>query len=319
MSLFGPPLPTKNGNTYIVVITDSYSKLGRAIPSSKMTATHVVYVSLDPRVLPYGIPDHLLMDSGSQFVSKFFAALCGFLGMKHLTRTIEQPQKYGQVEEYNKTIVTRIRIWVAENQYNSDIFVRPLTYAYSNQVYQSKVVTPFSHVLTRHLPGVATSDFPSVVLSDLSCNVSLRILRSHLLARLAFLREKVEKRLAAVRKRYKNDSDRRLLETPVFKTNSLEFVDGPLLLVSTNSSKTNDKPTYKKSTTRDDGPYRIITFQQYTLIIDENGVPNTITIDRAGPAPSDNTKAGIEKEMNATEGEKAIVNNEHQLPEGKAM
>lgn len=124
------PLPrTTSGNQYAIVITDRYSKVTRAIPTSKTASTHAANIFFEHWVIPYGIPKYLLTDNGPQFTSKFFAMICSLLGVKHLTTTAYHPQTKGQVEHYNKTIVTRLRHYVAEHQRDWDTLVQPLTYA----------------------------------------------------------------------------------------------------------------------------------------------------------------------------------------------
>lgn len=65
------------------------------------------------------------------------------------------------------------------------------------------------------------------------------------------------------------------------------------------------------------GPFRAITVPQHTLTIDENGVANTLSIDRATHAPSENTNASVGGEEIAIKGEEITVNNEQQALEGK--
>jgi len=113
----------------VIVITDRYSKLTRAIPVASITAPHVASIFVDHWVIPYGIPEQILSDNGKQFVSKFFAALCAFLGAKLTTTTAYHPQCNGQTERYNKTIIARLRHYVDEHQSDWDEFVQPLTYA----------------------------------------------------------------------------------------------------------------------------------------------------------------------------------------------
>lgn len=82
MGILGPLSNTANGNQYVIVVTDCYSKLTWAIPSPKTTSTHIANIILDHWIIPHGTPFVLLTDSGTQFVSKFFVTLCGLLGGK---------------------------------------------------------------------------------------------------------------------------------------------------------------------------------------------------------------------------------------------
>lgn len=91
------PLPeTMQGNQYVVIITDRYSKLTRAIKTSKTAAAHMANIFLDHWIVSFDISSYLLTDNGTRFRSKFFASICGYLGVKHLTTTAYHPQTNGQ-------------------------------------------------------------------------------------------------------------------------------------------------------------------------------------------------------------------------------
>lgn len=69
---------TANKNQQIIVIADWYSKQTRAIPTAKITTTHVANDFPNQRVVLYGIPTYLLTDSGPQFASTIFATICTY-------------------------------------------------------------------------------------------------------------------------------------------------------------------------------------------------------------------------------------------------
>lgn len=53
------------------------------------------------------------------------------------------------------------------------------------------------------------------------------------------------------------------------------------------------------------------------MTIDENGVPNTTSIDRAALAPPKNSIASVVDERNPVRCEREISKNQHQAPEGE--
>lgn len=51
------PLPKKlNGSQFMLVVTDRYWKLTRAVQMSKMTASHIASLFMDYWEIPYRIP-----------------------------------------------------------------------------------------------------------------------------------------------------------------------------------------------------------------------------------------------------------------------
>lgn len=113
MKILVPFPKTKDGNQYLLLITNRYTKLKRATPATKPTAPHVAAIFLVHWTFPYGIPTYLLTYNGPQFVCKLFAALCSFFEAKTLTMTAYHPQTNGQTEWYNKYIVSRLHHYVA--------------------------------------------------------------------------------------------------------------------------------------------------------------------------------------------------------------
>lgn len=92
-----PLIKSKQINRFIIVATECYSKLTRALPVPKTTATHVATVVLENYTMPYGIPITIATDNSSQFVSKFFATPCASIKTKWVTTTEYHPQANGQV------------------------------------------------------------------------------------------------------------------------------------------------------------------------------------------------------------------------------
>lgn len=222
-----------------------------------------------------------------------------------------------QVERYNHTTVARLRNYVVEHHDNWKSFLQLLIYANSTQTHRSTGLS-FILVLSRQRAGATTFHFPSVILSDLSRNVSPRILRSRLLPRVTHMRKKGDKQLPATKNRYKNDYTERVRETLLFKTGELVFVSRPPLEVNTNSSKANDKPKYKKLIPG----AKIWSKTQYerATAFSNNRRERRLSynIDPSGmPAPPDNTNADTSKERTDIKGEEGIIVNEHQAPDGE--
>lgn len=155
VDFLGLLLRTTNEIQRVILVTDRYFKLARAILTVKKKAASVANVLFNYWVIPNGVPAHLLPNNGPRFVRKFLAAICAYLEMKQSTTTTYHLQTNGQVESYNKTFVSGLRHYVAEHQIDWSILVRPLTNAYSLQVLRLTSTTPFRLVSSRHSPGPA--------------------------------------------------------------------------------------------------------------------------------------------------------------------
>lgn len=147
MNIFGPLPEATSRYQHVAVITDRYSKLIRAIPSSTTTSTLIANTFLNRWIILYSIPFFFPTNDGTQIVSVLFATLCCLPGVKHLMEAAYRPPTSVEAKRHNKMMVIRLRHYVAEHQYNKNKFVQPLTYMYYTKVHRSNNTTPCSLML----------------------------------------------------------------------------------------------------------------------------------------------------------------------------
>lgn len=75
VGVLGPLPKTMQGNQFVVLMTDRYTKLTKATLTTKANATTVTSIFFENRVANYGTPSELLTDNGLRLVSKIFVAL----------------------------------------------------------------------------------------------------------------------------------------------------------------------------------------------------------------------------------------------------
>lgn len=109
-------MKTISGKQFVLVTTDRYKKLTIAIPTSKTIALHIASLFLHKWVIPFEIPEYILLDKGTQIISKLFKSLCSFIYTKNLTATAYHLQMSGQSESFNKTIIAQMWHYVTEHQ-----------------------------------------------------------------------------------------------------------------------------------------------------------------------------------------------------------
>ena len=112
IDILGPLPKTPRGNQFILVVCDRFTKLVRTIPLRTITSLAVAQAFCYHWVFVYGMPKTLLSDNGTQFSSKFFQACCIELGIKQVFTTAYHPQCNGQVERFNRTILSQLRAYV---------------------------------------------------------------------------------------------------------------------------------------------------------------------------------------------------------------
>lgn len=83
---------------------------------SKTAAFHIVPSFQDNLVIQYEIVKHVLMDNGTQCVSKSFESLCAFLCTRNLTRAAHYSGTNGKAEPFKEMIIAQLRHYVTVHQ-----------------------------------------------------------------------------------------------------------------------------------------------------------------------------------------------------------
>lgn len=106
------PLPvTKQGNRYIMVCIDYFSKWAEAVAVPDQTARTTAKVLLE-MVSRFGCPVTLHSDQGRNFESNLISELCIFLQIKKTRSTPRNPKGNGLVERFNRTLIQMVRAYI---------------------------------------------------------------------------------------------------------------------------------------------------------------------------------------------------------------
>lgn len=135
---------------------DLYTKLTKAILTTKKKAATVARIFVEHWVANYVISFKIVTENGPQFVSKFFVAVCSTLGLNNITTIEYHSQTNGQVECISFTLILQQRHFVFEHQTDWDLYLLPLIYVYNIQVHRSIKKSPFSLTLTQATLGPTT-------------------------------------------------------------------------------------------------------------------------------------------------------------------
>lgn len=153
MNILGLLSETQQEIQYVAIVTDSYSKLTRAVPKTKKSSTHMASIFLDHWIIQFGTRKNFLTDKGSQFVNKFIVAICSYRGVKHQITTAYNPETNENAKQYNSTIDTRLEHNVIDRQRDWEVCVQPLRYAYDMQFHRTTYTPPCSHKMRRNPLG----------------------------------------------------------------------------------------------------------------------------------------------------------------------
>ncbi|XP_028165519.1 uncharacterized protein LOC114356506 [Ostrinia furnacalis] len=103
----GPFVRSKHKNSYLLVIVDSFTKYVNLTPvrSTKSKESIKVFKNYFSY---FGTPTRLITDRGTSFTSKKFKSFVSKLGIKHILNSVATPRANGQVERYNRTILSSL-------------------------------------------------------------------------------------------------------------------------------------------------------------------------------------------------------------------
>lgn len=137
----GPFCKSRAGNSYLLMIVDSFTKFTWAVPV-KTTRAHEVLCALSNTFCSFGYPKRIISDSGSCFKSKSFKQFCLDNFIKHIINAVACPRANGQVERYNRTLLDALNSSV-DNERDWDLKLPNVTWGMNNLQSSSTGFTPF--------------------------------------------------------------------------------------------------------------------------------------------------------------------------------
>lgn len=142
------------------------------------------------------------------------------LVVKHLKTTANHPQAHRQARRFNRTIVTRLRHHVANDQNNWDSFEQPPTYAYNTQEHRSTNTWPYTLVLSRTTTESLLSRAATKASTTNNTVFSPQLKRKMIQACILALQTKVDSHMRTSQAKHKHDYERRIREMPHFTSNT---------------------------------------------------------------------------------------------------
>ena len=213
-------LPRSGGFDAILVVVCRFTKMSIFIPCKTASSTRDLADAFLSHVFSkHGLPDDLVSDRGSKFVSKFWKTLCSKLNIERKTSTAYHPETDGQTERVNQTLEQYVRIYCAYQQDDWHQWLPLAEFAYNNSDHTSTGISPFmaNYGYNPCIPVVAgaTSSKPG----------------AHYVRTLDDVHQQVRATLASARERYKHFADRKCDIAPPYAV-------GDLVLLSTENLRT---------------------------------------------------------------------------------
>lgn len=169
--LAGPFPKSGNGNMYILVVADYFSKYTEIYRLPNMEAETIADAVFRGWTKRYGCPYEIHTDQGSQFESQLFSQLCEILCISKTRTTAFHPRSDGMVERLNRTIKEMILKYVKLPQTNLDKYIDAISMAYNTSVHETTGLTPYRMLFGCEMtvPISVLCDFSDFQTKDIKC------------------------------------------------------------------------------------------------------------------------------------------------------
>ena len=200
------------------------------------------------------------------------------MGIRNVFTSAYHPQTNGQAERYNRTLLAGLRRYVAEDLRDWDKFCHAITYAYNSHVHRATGLAPFELVLSRPPAHLAVENTESIDTEKLSTAQH----RTRFLQRIASLMRTASERIKQAQSRYKANFDAHVrVRNQDLQPGDYVFIRRELPI----EGETN------KLQSPSIGPFKVVKKSSHTVvIIDEDGLEDTISLDRVTRAPGMSTR-----------------------------
>ena len=133
--IFGPLPPTQQGNKFILVFIDHFTKWPVIILAPVVTAEHFVRYFHDYWITQFGCPSRLLTDGGPQFVADISREFCNKYNISKTVSTAYHPQSNGVAEAFMKVLSHSLAILTQYRAANWDLYCSTIAFAYRTTIH----------------------------------------------------------------------------------------------------------------------------------------------------------------------------------------
>ena len=153
IDLVGPiSPPSEEGHRYILTLVDFSTRYPEAVPLKNID-TETVAEALVDIFSRLGVPEEILSDLSTQFVSDCMREVTRLLSIKQLTTTPYHPMCNGLTEKFNGTMKSILKRLCSEQPRQWHRYINPLLLAYREVPQESTGFSPFELLYGRAVRG----------------------------------------------------------------------------------------------------------------------------------------------------------------------
>jgi len=149
MDLVGPITTSDQGNRFVLVLTDYFTKWTEAFALAEHSAYTIASVLMKNVITRYGAPKRIITDRGKEFLSEIIKDVMFLLQIQKINTTAYHPQTDGLVERFNRTLITMLSMYTKQGQTDWDEHLPYVLFAYNSSVHSTTGYSPFYLMLAR--------------------------------------------------------------------------------------------------------------------------------------------------------------------------
>jgi len=143
MDLFGPLKTSGQGNKYVMVITDAFSKYAVAKAINNKDANTVAEALFTEWICRFSCPKVIVSDNGKEFINSVMKHLLQRLGIRHFKTSVGHPQTNAAAETFNRTIINYMKSMLNDNTLDWETWIPSMLLAYNTRIHEATKTTPF--------------------------------------------------------------------------------------------------------------------------------------------------------------------------------
>jgi hypothetical protein len=149
MDVVGPLPTTTQGNKYILVFTDYFTRWPEAFAMPDQKSETIAPIFVEEIIFKYGVPKKLLTGRGTNFLSNLMEDLSRIMKITRSCTSAYHPQTDRIVERFNKTLLNILSCYVNSHQTEWNVQIPSCLFAYRNTIHPSTGATPFYFMYLR--------------------------------------------------------------------------------------------------------------------------------------------------------------------------